>query len=285
MPIDYSKWDHLEGDSESSEDDGNITAPQVTRLDSATRVTFGGQQQNGWSTSLGPTPTATARKCTAQSTNSQSQPANDVQSNTSSATSSLNQWTANGGSCVTSDERNLFWSQDRYSVHIRLELQPEEAVKAVHVDGILPYSDRHCATGSHKHHLKITGIKTPLLETPSTSTPPFTLLQGDLPHPVHWAEEDDGEAKSIDWDIERHPLDCQRRFASITLYKAVPMNGLFVWWKRPLMQFDLPVTVTAEQNDTHMGISGPSNEFLNAWEEAHRIFRETKRPQVTGHPK
>lgn len=279
MPIDYSKWDHLEGDSESDEDDPNVTGPRVTRLDAASSVTFGGQQRDGWSTSLSPSSRAkdsSTSTSTAGVGTSTTKATSDAPSKLSPAARPLNQWTANGGSFITADDRNLSWSQDRYSVHIRLELHRGEAIERVHVNGILPYSDRYCATGSHKHHLNITGTKT------SATTQVFSLIQGDLPHPVHWSQEDDSEAETLDWEIERHPSDFQRRFVSIALHKAAPMNGLFVWWNCPLMQFDLPLS--GKQSDQDIGFPGHSKEFLQTWEEAHRLFREKKRPQTTAQP-
>ena len=274
MPIDYSKWDHLDGDSESDEDDTNVAGPTVTRLDASSRVTFGGQLQHGWSTSQSPSRYSGSSQSPTRGQVPRCPSTNDAPSKLSPTTRSVNQWTAKGGSCTTTDERNLYWSQDRYSVLIRLELHPGEAIERVHVDGILPYSDRHCATGSDKHHLHITGKMASLPDV--SSTPPmFTLLRGDLPHPVHLSQEEESEAHTLDWEIERHPLDFERRFVSITLHKAAPMIGLFVWWKRPLLQFDI-----AEQNDNDNKMQGNSNDFLEAWKEAHRIFRDSKRPQA-----
>ena len=281
MPIDYSKWDHLDDDSESDQDDANVTGPRVTRLDAATRVTFGGQQESGWSTAQDPARVKDSRDSTAKVQGLVGMSTYDAPSKLSPDTRSMNQWTAKGGSFVTTSDRNrnLYWSQDRYSVYIRVELHPGEAIERVHVDGILPYLDRHCATGSHKHHLSITGSRTSPPDLPSATNQVFNILQGDLPHPVHWSQEDDSEAQTLDWEIQRHPLDFKRRFVSITLHKATPMVGLFVWWKCPLVQFDPPMA--GEQNYQDKEIPGNSNAFLDAWEEAHQIFRESQRQQPT----
>jgi hypothetical protein len=49
------------------------------------------------------------------------------------------------------------------------------------------------------------------------------------------------------------------------------MQGLFVWWRRPLMEFP-EVEVERDGGST----SGGSQEFLKAWEEAHKLFRAKK---------
>ena len=59
----------------------------------------------------------------------------------------------------------------------------------MNVDGLLPYTDRHCAVGSVHPTFTIT-LKGSMM-----------LLQGELPHPVHLAEDDD----KIDWLMERKP--------------------------------------------------------------------------------
>ena len=92
------------------------------------------------------------------------------------------------------------------------------------------------------------------------------FLEGELPHPVHLAEGDD----DVDWSVVRDNLN--RRFLMITFYKAVPMQGLFVWWRRPLMEF--PEINIEQVKDQSSGTS--SQDFLNTWEEAHKIFQKEK---------
>ncbi len=171
-------------------------------------------------------------------------------------------WTTRGGLLTTTDGRNLFWSQDRYSVFLRLELFPQEKVLSVNINGILPYRDRFSATGSAKK----SRIR---CQASSGSDVGYLVLEGDLPHPVHLAEDED----DLDWCIERDKTGVMRdaRFLLVTLYKAVPMQGLFVWWRRPLMEFP-----EVEQDDPNFAATGASNEFLKAWEEAHELFKQKK---------
>mmetsp|Transcript_15912 Transcript_15912/g.39935 ORF Transcript_15912/g.39935 Transcript_15912/m.39935 type:complete len:237 (+) Transcript_15912:158-868(+) len=233
MPIDYSKWDNL--DVSSSSEDEDDAKPRVTRLDAPTKVTFGGG-------SVSATKAATPSQ------------APSTKPPTPKSTTPTSVWTDHGGLLKTKGgERNLYWSQDRHSVTLRLELSTGEKIKSVAVDGILPYADRWSAVGS---------IKPKLVVFRSVDV---VLLEGELPHPIHLEEDsDDG---IVDWSIEDtngHRVLC------IILHKAVPMQGLSVWWRRPMMEFP-----EAELGEVR-GEGGTSKEFLAAWEEAHKIFREGK---------
>ena len=272
MPIDYSKWDTLEC-SDSDEEESSST-PRVTRLQEPSRVTFGGSGDHAGTATIHqpqstPLTGSTNHRLDNPTSSSIGSITNEVSSKTTYQKDPLKVWTSRGGSLETSDERTLLWSQDRYSVQLRLELKDEELIDRISIDGILPYSERHCATGSQKTTLSVMGKKSDGIS--------FALLQGDLPHPVHLSEDDTHEVKSVDWSIERHPLDSIRRFVAFIMYKAVPMQGLFVWWKRPLSEFE---EITLDDEECGRS-SGASNEFLQSWEEAHRLFREkkTREPQ------
>jgi hypothetical protein len=242
--IDYSKWDHLE-DYSDDDDDAEVTTsstPRVTRLDAPSQVTFGGGAATVQSSSEQQTATTTATTTPSAS------------STKTAGTSDDDTWTQKGGQAtIPSSNRQVYWTQDRYSVTLRLQLR-DEKVTNVKVEGVLPYADRHAAVGSTKPRLQI------WLDDSTV------LYEGDLPHPVHLAQEDE----DIDWSFERRQGD---RFAVMTLYKAVPMQGLTVWWKRPLME----VPEIKMENEK----PGASQEFLQAWEEAHRLFREKKREPPT----
>mmetsp|Transcript_77710 Transcript_77710/g.116874 ORF Transcript_77710/g.116874 Transcript_77710/m.116874 type:complete len:263 (+) Transcript_77710:47-835(+) len=252
--IDYSKWDNLDeysDDDDEAEGASGDQAPRVTRLDAPSSVTFGGDTNviQGTAAASAPVPSATAASQILKV---------DFQAATSNASkaghSQIDQWRAKGGLVTTSLNRELYWTQDRYSVTLRCQMFEGEKPKTVGVEGILPYSSRHCAMGSSKPRLQVVG------------SDGVVMLEGDLPHQVHLANEDD----DVDWSVERD-LGGRgtKRFVAITLYKAVPMQGLSVWWRRPLMDFD---EITLDQES-----SAASKEFLQAWEEAHRQFKEKKR--------
>ena len=262
MPIDYSKWDNL--DEYSDDDDGgdgaeattttsssSTATPRVARLDAPSAVTFGGSDPTTISAvgSL-PSPEADVNAI------SESPIAKAAISATTHPTD--DKWKVKGGLVTTLDNRKLYWAQDRYAVTLRCQLFDGEKPKIVTVDGILPYSDRHCAMGSTKQCLKV-------IDVVSDSSKRVTILEGDLPHHVHLANDED----DVDWCIERDLLTGNDRYVAITLHKAVPMQGLFITWKRPLVEFD--ETAVDQQQ------SPASKEFLHAWEEAHRLFKEKKR--------
>jgi len=224
MPIDYSKWDNLEVSSSEDEDEDDKT-PRVTRLDAPSQVTFGGAGANG-------AVSASPEVDTKTSSSKLSKPLESSSATTGTTTASHTQsWTDRCGLLETKSDtkqsRNLYWSQDRYTVTLRLELLRDttEKVRSVAVEGILPYSDRWMAVGTAKPRLSC------------VSTNGEMLLEGELPHPVHLAEEDSDDGL-VDWSVVVDNNDKgQLRFLTITLHKAVPMQGLSVWWRRPLMGF------------------------------------------------
>ena len=264
--IDYSKWDHL--DEYSDDDDGNgdgvvesNASPRVTRLDAPSSVTFGGSDNNAIEVDSSMKQNATAVSTTATTEakmgltvgNNAIGPAGKANAGTERLEKEEEKWCVKGGKVTSNDNRQIYWTQDRYSVTIRCQLFGNEKPKLVSVDGILPYADRHCAMGTTKPLLKTVEGKNKI------------LLEGNLPHPVHLANDDD----DIDWCIERRKnKDGDTKFIAITLYKAVPMQGLFIWWKRPFMEYD-EINIDQEPSQA-------SKEFLQAWEEAHKLFKEKK---------
>ena len=266
MPIDYSKWDNL--DVSSSEDEAENPTPRVTRLDEPSKVTFGGDGSIS-AFPQGQTQTPPLQPIDVASTSPRPK---------SSDGTAPPSWTERGG-LLTSDsntgERKLYWAQDRYSVTYRLELRKGEKVRSVVVEGILPYSDRWSAVGSTKPRLVCHSAESGI------------FLEGELPHPVHLAEEDSDDGL-IDWTVADNKDNNDGRFLTITLHKAVPMQGLSVWWRRPLTKFP-ESDLEAVRGGGNVGSSGTTNgaaskDFLEAWEEAHKIFREGKQKRAEGKP-
>jgi len=93
-------------------------------------------------------------------------------------------------------------------VILRLEVFKEEKVKAMELTGAVAYADRFCAVSSSKPTIQV------------LSTCNVILLEGELPHAVHFAQDDD----NIDWLIERSFKN--ERFLAITLYKAVSQSKM-----------------------------------------------------------
>lgn len=270
MPIDYSKWDNL--DVSSSEDEDDESTPRVTRLDAPSRVTFGGKTNglefNAASPAVLPQPPLDA---TTKGEKTQQIPTMRPSGDRGFAPPS---WTEHGGLLETTSDpkRRLYWAQDRYSVTLRLELVGGEKVRSVDVEGILPYSDRWSAVGSIKQRISC------------ISTATEVLLDGELPHPVHLAEED-SEDGVLDWSVEdSNSVDGKRyRFLAVTLHKAVPMQGVSLWWRRPLSEFP-EAEIDAVRGDDGSSPSSNSKDFVVAWEEAHKLFREGKQKRAAGNP-
>ena len=344
MTIDYSKWDNI--DVSDSDDDGggggSTGIANVTRFDAPSSVTFGGgggerQQQEQTITVTTPSPNAQITSCSKTDNqapsssdsllpSAESTPAPAAQQATSNKEE--NTWTDTGGSCsipvavnnvgdsTTStssarrqQQRNVYWSQDRYSVTITIELLDDETkIRSVFVNGIVSYKDRFSATQtdtSSKPRLRIvaTIAANAAARTAASSR---IIVDDELPYPVHLAEEDedsnsdnmkndsDGEGRGIDWTIVRksEPQSGQgqnasftTRYIQVTLYKAVPMYGIFLWWRRPFMQCP-EVDIQHNKKSNGSGVSGNgranaegsatnSNEkFLEAWNQAHKIFKD-----------
>jgi len=291
MPIDYSKWDKLEVSSSEDEDDDQhnptSSTPRVTRLDAPSKVTFGGGSVSASVSSSKELPTEAPPPLRLDAPAASNAPGGASKSRSPS-------WTDHGGVLETKSDppRSLYWTQDRYSVTLRVELIATEKVRSVCVEGILPYCDRHAAVGSTKPKLACVS------EGEGEAKTSVFLLEGELPHPVHLAEEDSDDGV-VDWSVvvdennnHKNESDGQHRhrFLVITLHKAVPMQGLSVWWRRPLMGFpeaDLDV-VRGDRSDHGLSSSSPgtkgasSREFLESWEEAHKIFREGKQKRAAG---
>ena len=70
-----------------------------------------------------------------------------------------------------------------------------------------------------------------------------------------------------------------RRFLQIQLYKAVPMQGMFCWWQRPLTCFPEQEVDGSYDHPTN---AKKKEEFQKAWEEAHELFKESKQKGGNG---
>ncbi|KAL3933848.1 MAG: hypothetical protein SGBAC_010216, partial [Bacillariaceae sp.] len=135
----------------------------------------------------------------------------------------------------------------------------EEKVKAVKVRGAVSYRDRFCAVSSSRPTIQVVSSAT------ATSD---LLLEGELPHAVHFAEDDDDDDNEIEWEVERSTTN--ERFLTITLNKAVPVQDVAVWWRRPLMELQ---EIDIGANETN---KGSSQSFQQAWEEAHKVFKQRR---------
>ena len=273
MPgIDYSKWDKVDYGDSSDESDC-LDHPRVTRLDGPARVT---RDADGMITidrsSAGPLavasrpPTTEAGFITTAPTATN---ISDAPSNADAAApqvvplasqSALNdKLTTNGGRFVDEQTKShIFWSQDRQEVIVSIEFVADKIrSRNIHVEatGLISYGERNAAVAGSDDdgQLKVTA------KMDSGET--VNLLEGDLTHKVHLAEDED----DIEWEILS---EGDRKFVCITLRKAVPMAGVVVWWDQILKhcpKIDL---------SSIRGRAKDSASVENAWEEAHRMFKE-----------
>ena len=296
MPgIDYSKWDNLEVSDDEEEDEQQHDAPfftgsggattttlnsgmRVTRLEAPSKVTFGGSQQKSdasgnlqQSTNVdgqiyGTKSTIPKLEASNESSATATTPHEDHDNNTTTSVSVPDAWIAKGASCQVKGTP-LHWSQDRYSVTLRFGLPLQEgAEKAANpsskwkcrINGpVLSYADRNTAVSAERSRLQIWNAN-----EPSSSTE--YLVDEEISYPIHWEEDSEGE---VDWTIERLSHNSKQSFFTISLMKASPMDGLVLWWKKPLASCP-EVTV----NDPS---KASATDFQQAWKEAHEQFRDS----------
>ena len=127
------------------------------------------------------------------------------------------------------------------------------------------------------------------------------MLNGSLPHFIHTSQEydeedNDNDKNNVDWYIETNSYNkysdeiqsylpniispCSSpsnnnnntdtiNFLHVTLYKAVPMEGMFIWWDQ-LLAHCLPKIDLSMQDRK----DDEKKTFKDAWEEAHDLFRQ-----------
>lgn len=256
--IDYSKWDKFDYGSSSENEEGEEankkqSQPRVTRLEQPSRVTR---------TADGELVIEQAE--TAKRQNS-SRKNNDTTLSDQSAPQGIPpSWTEKGGAEVVQGCL-LCWCQDRYSVTLRVEL-PSEHSWTCEVANLLPFDDRYCAVGSPEHapHLVIRRQqpKGDIKSSSSMENRGDVLFESDFAYPIHAEEDNDGSA---DWSIEK--LAQVKKFMAVTVFKATPMAGMTLWWKRPLVDCkEIELTWRSDE--------GKNNAFTQAWNDAHKAFRE-----------
>ena len=173
-------------------------------------------------------------------------------------------WTTNGAH-VHVPEYNLYWTQDRTTVSLRFQLPQDAISKTISVQWkgmIYSYKDRHMAVGSNN-----TASFQILCDTPTTGSThgQIILVHGELPHPIHYNEYRDDDDDELDWEIDHD--EHGRRYVLLALPKAVPMAGMTIRWKRPMLQVPL-----VDDHGEHDGST--ATPFQKAWDEAHTLFRE-----------
>uniref|UniRef100_A0A7S1Z8C0 CS domain-containing protein n=1 Tax=Trieres chinensis TaxID=1514140 RepID=A0A7S1Z8C0_TRICV len=293
--IDYSKWDKIDFGSDDDSDESNDERPRVTRLDEPSRVT---RTRDGTvlvepTKAKGGVHSAVARVGKAGDGGNEGSKVGLSVADTSggaepSATDQRH--TKNGGRFTDAKTGfDVLWSQDREEVIVSVvfdsSLMPSKNV-CVTVVGALPFADRKSAAGggTEMDERGVGGRSRGFLVVTARTTDgeKIVLLQGDLPHFVHLAEdEEDGECE---WEIEDPGWMGEgvvKRLARVTLHKAAPMHGVTVWWDQPLVhcpKIDVASIKGRPQGSMENAGQGDGKSqqqaMKEAWDEAHRMFRE-----------
>lgn len=194
--------------------------------------------------------------------------------------------TINGGTFRDPiSNRDTYWSQDRYEVILSIvfdhSLLSTRDIR-VCVTGAFSYKDRNSATasggGDIAHSSSCSSASKGTLTVVSGDD---IILKGDLPNFVYFPE---GE-EEVEWEMDISNNDPKKGLIRITLLKAVPMQGLTIWWRHPLLNFpEINVETDIEgrykQNNVSSSSSGSKHDqqaaskIKETWDEAHRMFRE-----------
>jgi len=297
--VDYSKWDNLSVSSseEESEEDGNADglhsytprgAPQVTRLDEASRVTFGGGRKEvevagpDVGGSSGPEalqPGSLLPAAPSMAAPTPPKPPSPSSSSSSSSSTAATPPTKNGSTFLhESSNLSLSWSQTRDDVDLYIKVPTATKAPAVSVSitGALTWKDRESAVGTSTQPLL-----TLTLLSSSSSPPPS--LSCRLPHPVYVGDADDADAEvealQPDWEMKTFG---EGRHVKISLKKAVPMAGMVLWWKTPVEGgAEIDVGEIADRTKG-TGTAGGDGTYKEAWDEAHRMFKEKIKDKEKG---
>lgn len=258
--IDYSKWDKIDYGSDDENSSVNEEAPAVTRLEESSSVTF---SSNGISIA----PTADIQK----EKEAASKPAVQDDSSITKNAKQRKLFTKNGSTYVDPRSNNeILWSQDRNEVNISIIYDCSTiASKDIRVNfyGALSYEDRFSAVGTENIIDGVEGSKGKLIVTAKGCNE--SLLQGYTGYPVYLPQDEE----EIDWEID--VTDSNMKMIRITLLKAVPMQGLTVWWSRPLIHFpEIDVVSGIEGRTSSNSNKDKHDQWKQSWEEAHRMFKE-----------
>ena len=287
--IDYSKWDKMDyGDSSDEDDEGKGSSvgegdhaqamvsgttqpagagaaagagrPRVTRLDGPSRVT---RDADGMITIDRTQPQALPMTSASATRVSQKQPQLIKRSQ-----SNLHQrLTKNGGQFTDeATQSQIYWCQDRQEVIIHIEFDAGEIKSKdiqVIASGMVAYGERNAAVGGGDCNGKLR--VTAKVDNGNGNTTK-TLIEGELPHKIYLAEDEDG----VEWEIL---TEADRKFVVVTLRKAVPMAGVVIWWDCILKHCPkIDLGGIEGRNKQSSNSSGDGME--SAWEEAHRLFKE-----------
>lgn len=311
--IDYSKWDKMSF-SDDEDDEPSTDLPRVTRLDEPSRVSCApdGSVEIRHSQKKASVPIETASSTSDACSQSgdgtldsdsvyrhfkknfvSSSKQDGTTSDCDRSKKSLQQerkielLTRNGGTFLDAKTDNMtYWSQDHNEVILSIAFDFKTIRSKdirVSVSGAIPYRDR-CAAMSNSHTLRPAAGSESLSEGKGSlnvvggTHQEKLILQGELPYFVHLPEAEE----DVDWEID--VTDPNEKLLKITFLKAVPMQGIIIWWSRPLLHFpEIDViqdidgrggNLKSSENSQRVHALSEQDKMKKAWEEAHTMFRE-----------
>lgn len=277
--IDYSKWDKMDfsdgEDDQSGSEFHDQNTPRVTRLDEPSSVTFG--NPNGSDINITksintarPQNTQTIQKLIkndVQETSSDNENGTEFEQDTK-----YDLLTRNGGTFIDpSANTETFWSQDRLEVGFSVAFDGTQIASRdiqVEVKGALNYKDRFAAVGGNKPIDTDNASSKGELIVRASST---VLFKGHLAYSIYLPENEE----EVDWEIDA--TDPNKKLVKITLLKALPMQGLTIWWSKPFLSYpEIDVVNDIQDRDKKKtSKSAKNHEQMKAvWDEAHRMFKE-----------
>jgi hypothetical protein len=290
--IDYSKWDKMnfsddeeeeEEDEESSNDLGRQHTPRVTRLDTPSRVICSTDGSIDIQQGIG-TNNETITKPKAEQeeelvVRQKPEHCDDMSPKVSiekSTTNIIKLLTRNGGSyIVPSSNTQTFWSQDRNEAVLSVVFDSSKISSRdirVRVKGGLNYNDRHSAVGGMRPQANDDNCESKG-EIQITTTTGIELFRGSVAYDFYLSEDEE----EVDWEIDA--TNEQQKMVKITLLKALPMQGLTIWWNKPILGYpDIDVikdiSDRVKKSNDNGEIANKDEEMKDVWDEAHRLFRE-----------
>jgi len=271
--INYSKWDKMDYGSDDESSGAEEDTPSVTKLDEPSAVTFSSQGVNVEPSQRisanNPVPKVEVIKPRARELS--------ISEAERQMVGRKKMLTKNGSIFIDPETKNeVHWCQDRNEVILSTRYDHTSILsKHIRVDviGSLKYEDRHAAVGVDSDVDGVKGSKGKVVISAVGNSKPRIILQGYLGYPIHLSESE----HEVDWEID--VTDPNMKLIRVTLRKAVPMQGLTVWWSRPLLHFpEIDVVADIEgRNTTSDAVPGKKNKhdkWKQSWDEAHKMFRE-----------
>jgi hypothetical protein len=267
--IDYSKWDKIDYGSDDESSNAEDDTPRVTRLDESSAVTFSSKGVDVKPSQHLSTQSAVVKPL------SKDVPTSEPGTQLERSKTIL---TKNGSTYIDPETKNeIYWCQDRNEAILSIRYDHESIQsKDIRVDmtGALKYEDRHAAVGVDSDIGEVKGSQGKIVVSAVENSKSRIILQGYLGYPIHLSENE----SEVDWEID--VTDPNMKMIRVSFQKSVPMQGLTVWWSRPLLHFpeiDVVSDIEGRNKVPSNECSGEKNEhdeWKRSWDEAHKMFRE-----------